>query len=102
MTTHAHFFIVLLKPIYLKAGSKILLVGVSSSIAPDAVDPALHLKMKWLNRTGGDPDTGFDKLCYACVQFQQTLEVFESDDFPLAMRAEYRGKKISHEHFQTL
>jgi len=101
-STHRHFFVVVRLPKNLKVGDKIFLVGISSSVSPENIDPALHVAMKWLGRPGGDPQTSLSKPCFACVNFTHLLEVYAGDDFPLEVRAEFRGKAIRSDKHQTI
>lgn len=78
----------------MRIGDLIPLVGVSSRIDPERADPTKHLMMKWLARRGGDPETGFNTLCYACMDFTHMLEIYSGDHFPLEVAAEDRGKFI--------
>jgi hypothetical protein len=100
--TYPHFFIVLSIPSPVDVGSRIPLVGVSSRIDPGGVDPAKHVLMKWLNRRGGDPETGFSSHCYACMDFTHILEVYEGPTFKLEVAAEHRGKFIRADRLQTV
>jgi hypothetical protein len=58
--------------------------------------------MKWLNRRGGDPETGFDKPCHACADFMNVLEVYRGSSFELEVQAEHRDKFIRAEKLQTV
>ena len=100
--TYAHYFVVLSVPEPLQVGSLIPLVGVSKIISPSAADPAKHVQMKWLNRKGGDPQTGFSTRCYACADFTHLLEVHAGTQFPLEVEATYEGRFITGDRLQTL
>jgi len=93
---------VLTIPEPVKVGDLIPLVGLSSRIDSKSSDPAKHIAMKWLARRGGDPETGLDTRCYACVDFTHVLEVYNGNDFPLEVAAEYRGKFIRAEKLQAV
>jgi hypothetical protein len=100
--TYPHFFIVLDIPDQPKPGDVIRLVGISSRIAPDDVDPARHVVMKWLARKGGDPDTGFDKPCHACADFPHRLIVVAGNHFAAEVAAEHRGKFVRADKLQAV
>jgi hypothetical protein len=100
--TYPHFFIVLTVPEPLKIGDLIPLVGISSRIDSTSSDPAKHVAMKWLGRRGGDPETGLETRCYACVDFTHVLEVYSGSQFPLEVAAEHRGKYIRADKLQAL
>jgi hypothetical protein len=100
--TYAHYFIVLSIPEPLEVGSIIPLVGVSKIIDPAAADPAKHVQMKWLNRKGGDPQTGFNTRCYACADFTHFLEVQKGTSFPFEVQAAYEGRFIQGDRLQTV
>jgi hypothetical protein len=99
-TTHPHYFVVLQTPEMPKAGDLIPLLGISSTLT--ATDPQRHVAMKWLRRRGGDPDTGFDRPSFACVDFMHVLEVRKGTDFPLEVTASFQGKFISVEKLQAV
>ena len=71
--TYPHFFIVLTVPEPLEIGDRIPLAGISSRIDSTSSDPAKHVAMKWLGRRGGDPETGLETRCYACVDFTHVI-----------------------------
>lgn len=98
--TYPHYFVVLYAPDALQVGDLIPLVGISSTVT--RVDPRRHVLMKWYRRRGGDPDTGFDRPCYACVDFMHVLEVRIGKVFPLEVAAAYEGRFISAEKLQTV
>jgi hypothetical protein len=98
--THPHYFVVLGVPDRLRPGDLIPLLGITSRILN--ADPRRHVLMKWLGRRGGDPDTGFDRPCYACVDFMHVLEVQNGTTFPLEVAALYEGRFISAEKLQTI
>ena len=100
--TYPHFFIVLAVPESLKIGDLIPLVGISSRIDSTSSDPAKHVAMKWLGRRGGDPATGLQTPCYACVDFTHVLSVYSGSEFPLEVTAEHRGKYIRADKLQAL
>ena len=100
--THPHFFIVLHMPERPQTGDCLLLVGVSSTIASDVLDPARHIAMKWHAGRSGDSETGFFKPCYACVEFTHVLEVREGEEFALEVNAEFQKKFIRAEKLRTL
>ena len=58
--------------------------------------------MKWLNRKGGDPETGFNTRCYACADFTHVLEVESGTQVPLEVEATYEGRFITSDRLQTL
>jgi hypothetical protein len=99
-TTHPHYFVVLNVPDGVRPGDLIPLLGITSTITN--ADPRRHVPMKWLGRRGGDPDTGFDRPCYACVDFMHVLEVRRGEVFPLEVAAEYEGRFVSAEKLQTI
>jgi len=98
--THPHYFVVLFTPDTLRVGDLIPLVGVSSTVT--AADPRRHVIMKWLRRRGGDPDTGFDRPCYACVDFMHVLEVRQGRECALEVAAAFEGRFVSAEKLQTI
>jgi hypothetical protein len=98
--TYPHYFIVLAIPEKLEPGARIPLVGISSRIA--TMDPALHVEMKWLDRRGGDPETGFSKRCHACVDFTHVLEVYKGTTFDLEIAAKDEGRYIRADRLQTV
>ena len=100
--TYPHFFIVLSIPDNLLPGELIPLVGISSRIDSKSTDPAKHVAMKWLNRKGGDPETGFDLPCHACMDFTHVLEIYEGTHFPTEVAADHSGKFIRAEKLQTV
>jgi hypothetical protein len=100
--TYPHFFVVLSVPDTIIPGNVIPLVGISSRVASKSANPKRHISMKWLNRSGGDPETGLDKPCYACVEFSYLLEVYRGSKFSLEVAAEHTGKFIRAEKLQTL
>ena len=100
--TYPHFFIVLSVPDRLSPGDVIPLVGISSRIDPQSADPQKHVLMKWLNRRGGDPETGFSTRCYACMDFTHLLEVYAGDTFPLEVAAEHKSKFIRADKLQRV
>jgi hypothetical protein len=100
--TYAHFFIVLFMPDPLRAGSQIPLVGISSRIDAKSADPAKHVAMKWADRKTGDPETGFSKPCYACMDFTHVITVSNGEAFPLQVAAEFNAKFIRAEKFRTV
>ena len=58
--------------------------------------------MKWLNRKGGDPETGFTTRCYACIDFKHALEVHQGNEFPLEVEADFNSRFIRADRMQTL
>ena len=100
--TYPHHFIVLSVPDPVKPGELIPLVGISSRIDPKSKDPAKHVAMKWLNRKGGDPETGFAKLCYACMDFTHVLEVYRGNSFSAEVAAEHTGHFIRADKLQAV
>jgi len=100
--TYPHFFIVLAVPDPMRLGELIPLVGITSRIDPRSADPAKHIAMKWLDRTGGDPETGFDKRCYACVDFTHILTVYSGTSFEFEVAAENKKKFIRADKLQTV
>jgi uncharacterized protein (DUF433 family) len=100
--TYPHFFIVLTIPDRMKVGDLIPLVGISSRIDSKSSDPAKHIAMKWLARRGGDPETGLERRCYACVDFTHALEVHRGNEFPLEVAAEHQGKFIRADKLQAV
>ena len=100
--THGHYFIIVFIPASIRPGSLILLVGVSSSVPRTSLDPARHVAMKWLARPGGDPETGFSRLCHACVDFTHVLEVYAGEQFTLEVAAEHRGHFVRADKLQTI
>jgi len=100
--TYPHFFIVPAVAEPLEYGQSILLVGISSRIDPGEADPAKHVAMKWLNRRGGDPETGFVSPCYACMDFTHELEVYRGRVFELEVAADFRGRFIRAEKLRTV
>ena len=100
--TYPHFFIVMQLPESLNVGDQIPCLGVTSRISAAAFDPELHLPMRWLNRKGGDPTTGFTKPCAASVVFRHTLMVKSGDAYPIEVEARHEGKFIKSDHFQSL
>jgi hypothetical protein len=99
-STHPHYFVMLFVPDTLRVGDLIPLVGISSSIP--IPDPRRHVMMKWLRRRGGDPDTGFDRPCHACVDFMHVLEVRQGEEFALEVVAAFEGRFVSAEKLQTI
>lgn len=100
--TYPHFFVVVWIPVMAKPGDAIRLVGVSSGIPPDSVDPARHVAMKWLGRRGGDPETGFTRPCHTCVDFSQRITVYAGTTYPAEVAAEHLGRFVRAEKFQTI
>ena len=100
--TYPHDFIVVLIPRPLQVGSRIPLVGVSKIIDPSTADPAKHVEMKWLNRRGGDPDTGFTIRCHACMDFKHVLDVYRGTQYPLEVKAEFNRRFIRADRLQTV
>lgn len=96
--THPHFFVVLFTPDLVQVGDLIPLAGISSTIT--SADPRRHVIMKW--RRGGDPDTGFDRPCYACVDFMHVLKVTKGLLFNLEVAASNQGRFVSAEKLQTI
>ena len=86
----------------LHLGDVIPLVGISSRIDPKSADPAKHVAMRWLNRPGGHPETGFSKPCCVCMDFTHLLEVYAGEDRKLEVSAEFRGKNVAADKFQTI
>ena len=58
--------------------------------------------MKWLGRRGGDPETGFDRPCYACVDFTQKIQVFAGSRFAVEVAAVHEGRFVRAEKLQTI
>lgn len=100
--TYPHFFIVLNVPEPLGEGALIPLAGISSRISPGSFDPAIHVPMKWLNRKGGDPETGFSTPCHACMDFTHVLDVEAGATFAFEVAAEYRGRFIRADKLHTV
>jgi hypothetical protein len=100
--TYPHFFIVLSVPDRIEPGERVPLVGISSRIDPHSADPAKHVPMKWLDRKGGDPETGFDKRCYPCADFTHVLPIYHGSIFVSEVAAEYKGKFIRDEKLQAV
>ena len=100
--TTPHFFVVLTGPEQPNEGDFFFLMGVSSRIDPKSADPARHVSMKWLNRKGGDPETGFTKPCFACADFTHVLPVRSGKTYKVEVEAEYAGKYISPDKLQAL
>jgi hypothetical protein len=100
--TYPHFFIVLAISDRIGIGELIPLVGISSRIDPRSADPAKHVAMKWLDRKRGDPETGFDKPCYACVDFTHALAVYAGNIFDLEVAAEHKRKFIRADKLQAV
>jgi hypothetical protein len=100
--TYPHFFIVLDVPDLVQSGSIIPLIGISSRIESKSADPAKHVSMKWLNRKGGDPETGFDKPCHACMDFTHILTIYKGNIFHLEVAAEYQWKFIKADKLRTV
>ena len=86
----------------MRPGDLIPLVGISSRIDPRWADPAKHVAMKWLDRRGGDPETGLDKRCYACVDFTHVLTVYSGNSFELEVAAEFKRKFIRADKLQAV
>jgi hypothetical protein len=99
---HPHFFIVTRIPLVVRPGDLIQLVGVSSTIPPHALDPSRHIAMRWLAQRGGDPETGFTRRCYACVDFPHVLEVYQGKKFALEVEAEFQRKFVRADKLQTI
>ena len=93
-----HFFVVVEIPDSIQTGTFIRLVGVSSTVPRDSVDPAKHVAMKWL--ATGDPETGFTKPCFTCADFIHRLPVFDGGNFPLEVAAEFKGKYVRAKNFK--
>lgn len=100
--TYPHFFIVLAVPEPLHVDEVIPLVGISSRINPISADPSMHVAMKWLNRKGGDPETGFTKPCYACMDFTHQLCVYAGKTFSLEVEAENQEKFVRADKLKTV
>jgi hypothetical protein len=100
--TYPHLFVVLTIPDPLIIGVGIPLVGISSRINPKSADPARHVAMKWLARKGGDPETGLDRPCYACVDFMHGLHVYSGTTFDLEVAAAHAGKFVRQDKLQTI
>ena len=100
--TYPHFFVVLSVPESISVGTIIPLVGISSRIDRDQANPSMQVPMKWLNRKGGDPETGFEKPCYACVDFTHILDVYRGNVFRLEVAAEDRGKFVRSDKLQAV
>ena len=100
--TYPHFFIVLSLPDEIKAGDIIPLVGISSRIDANGADPAKYVAMKWLNRKGGDPETGFTSPCHACMDFTHVLVVYTGRRFSLEVAAEHSGRFIRADKFHVV
>jgi hypothetical protein len=100
--TYPHFFVVLSVPHRPQPGDSIPLVRISSRVDPASVDPAKHVAMKWLNRKGGDPETGFQLQCFACMDFTHILTVYKGDRFAAEVHAEYSGRFVRAEKLQIL
>ena len=100
--TYPHFFIVLLIPEHVKAGDMIPCVGISSRVDPKSADPAKHVAMKWLNRRGGDPETGFTTPCFACMDFTHVLVVRAGSRYALEVAAEDSGRFIRADKLHTV
>ena len=92
--THAHFFVVVSRPAILQVGDTIFTVGVSSTILRDSFDHRFHIPMKWLARKGGDPETGFDRPCYAIFDFIHILTVVKGSAFPPQVAAQHAGRFV--------
>lgn len=86
----------------LRPGHTIPLVGIISRVSANLVNPAKHVAMKWLNRKGGDPETGFDKPCYASVDFTHILTARAGDLHPIEVDAEHSEKFIRSDKLQTV
>jgi hypothetical protein len=101
-TTYPHFFVVLTLPDWPRVGDLIPLVGITSRVSSENLDPAKHVTMKWLNRRGGDPETGFTKPCVADVTFTHVLEVEAGAAGTLEVDAEFAGKFIRADKLHTI
>jgi hypothetical protein len=93
---------VLSVPEPIKVGDLIPLVGISSRVGPNTADPARHVAMRWLERRGGHPETGFANPCYACVDFTHVLQVRAGEIYGTEVSAEFNRKFVAAEKFQTL
>jgi hypothetical protein len=100
--TYPHFFIVLSIPESPKVGDLIRVAGVTSRISPSSAKPDRHVAMRWLNRRGGDPQTGFNVPCYACADFLNRLPIYAGASFALEVAAEDEGRFIRDDKLQTL
>jgi len=89
-------------PSPIKVGDKIRCVGITSRTPSDAFDPETQVKMRWIDRKGGDPATGLTKPSVAKVTFIYTLTVYSGERFPIEVAAETRGKFVRADHFQAL
>jgi hypothetical protein len=89
-------------PEQVRAGDQLPLVAVSSRIESRSADPAKHVAMKWLDRKGGDPETGFNRSCYAFMDFTHVLDVYKGHVFPVEVAAEFKNKFIRADKLQTV
>jgi len=86
----------------MRLGVTIPMVGISSRIDPGSADPAKHIPLKWLDRRGGDPETGLDRRCYACVDFTHVSTVYAGSNFALEVAAEHNRKFIRADKLQAI
>jgi hypothetical protein len=100
--TYPHFFVVLSAPDKPQIGDLFVMIGVSSRINSDSADPAKHVAMKWLDRKGGDPETGFDRPSFACADFVCIQEAYDGEEHPIELAVEFRGKFVRPGKLQTL